>query len=212
MEFVTIHDLSRELNIPSRVVRYRLMNLIAEGKFKEHEDFRRDDFKDDQHFVWKINPMRFIQETALKPAPPLTAVNEVGKQPMPLVNQSVNAKPPAGNEVQPSATKAENNAPVEDGERSLARELIDVLKEQLHVKDTQLREQGEQLKDEHELNLKLTGTMLQQAQKIENLLRLTSGEPESPDVVIDSDQSGNETVNQGSSVDNKTRNRSAVAG
>ena len=48
MEFVTIHDLSRELNVPARVIRYRLIHLIAEGKPKEHDDFRRDDFKDDQ--------------------------------------------------------------------------------------------------------------------------------------------------------------------
>jgi hypothetical protein len=61
MEFVTIHDLSRELNVPARVIRYRLIHLIAEGKLKENEDFRRDDFKDDQHFIWKINPLSFMR-------------------------------------------------------------------------------------------------------------------------------------------------------
>ena len=40
MEFVTIHYLSRELNIPSRVVRYRLLNLVVEEKLKKREDFR----------------------------------------------------------------------------------------------------------------------------------------------------------------------------
>ena len=67
MEFVTIHDLSRELNIPARVIRYRLIQLIAEGKLKEHDDFRRVDFKDGQHFLWKIHPLRFMQESGLKP-------------------------------------------------------------------------------------------------------------------------------------------------
>jgi hypothetical protein len=46
MEFVTIHDLSRELNVPARVIRYRLIHLIAEGKLKKHKGFRQDDFKD----------------------------------------------------------------------------------------------------------------------------------------------------------------------
>ena len=36
MEFVTIHDLSRELNTPARVIRYRLIHLIMEGKLKEN--------------------------------------------------------------------------------------------------------------------------------------------------------------------------------
>ena len=56
--------------------------------------------------------------------------------------------------------------------------MIDLLKNQITVKDDQLREQGEQLKDLNDLNVKLTGTMLQQNQKIENLLRLTGGESE----------------------------------
>ncbi len=56
--------------------------------------------------------------------------------------------------------------------------MIDLLKDQIKVKDGQLREQGEQLKDLNDLNVKLTGTMLQQNQKIENLLRLTGGKSE----------------------------------
>ncbi len=61
---------------------------------------------------------------------------------------------------------------------TLAREMIDLLKEQIKVKDSQLEEQGGQLKETHELNLKLTGTMLQQSQEIKNLLRLTGGQTE----------------------------------
>ena len=53
MEFVAIHDLSRELNFPARVIRYRLIQPIAERKLKQHEDFRRDKFKDNQYFDWK---------------------------------------------------------------------------------------------------------------------------------------------------------------
>jgi hypothetical protein len=181
MEFVTIHDLSRELNTPARVIRYRLIHLIADGKLKEHEDFRRDDFKDDQHFVWKIHPLRFMQESGLNPTvtKSLTAGNEIDNQPLPTVNQLGNNRAAAKVETEKTVTDLDNDA----GNKALAREMIDLLKDQIRVKDHQLREQGEQIKETHELNLKLTGTMLQQSQKIENLLRLTEGKTEMPEAV-----------------------------
>jgi hypothetical protein len=193
MEFVTIHDLSRELNAPARVIRYRLIHLIADGKLKEHEDFRREDFKDDQHFLWKINPLSFLRQTGLKPVtavnqiddPLVTTGNKADNQPensngspvkssSTVVNQSDNHLLPLVNEV----GKTANNSVTKTGEPSLEREMIDLLKDQIQVKDGQLREQGEQLKDLNDLNVKLTGTMLQQNQKIENLLRLTGGKSE----------------------------------
>jgi len=184
MEFVTIHDLSRELNTPARVIRYRLINLIAEGKMKEGEDFRRDDFKDDQHFTWKINPLTFMRETGLKTVldtPPvnqsgnsvITPVNEPVTKTSPVVNQPVNNPPPA-------VTKSLTSDTSVDNKPSLEREMIDLLKDQIKIKDGQIHEQGEQLKDINDLNVKLTGTMLQQNQKIENLLRLTGGKTEVP--------------------------------
>ena len=82
MEFVTIHDLSRELNTPERVIRYRLINLIPAGKLKETEDFRRDEFKDDQPFTWKNHPLRCMPESGLKPVTtPLTMDNNLANQP-----------------------------------------------------------------------------------------------------------------------------------
>jgi hypothetical protein len=94
MEFVTIHDLSRELNVPARVIRYRLIHLIAEGKLKEQEDFRRDDYKDDQHFVWKINPLSFMHQTGFKTdAPVNTLDNHSVTSAAKTDNQSSNLKP-----------------------------------------------------------------------------------------------------------------------
>ena len=81
--------------------------------------------------------------------------------------------------VSPSVTKTaqiDNN--VATKQPSPGREMIDLMKDQIKVKDGQLHEQGEQLKDLNDLNVKLTGTMLQQNQKIENLLRLTGGKSE----------------------------------
>jgi len=193
MEFVTIHDLSRELNVPARVVRYRLIQLIAEGKLKENEDFRRDEFRDEQHFLWKINPLSFMRQTGLKP---ITAVNQIDNdliptgdkadnQPLKFVDEPQNDKVPSGKSSSTVVNQSDNHLPPpvsnegrmdnNAGNKSLEREMIDLLKNQITVKDDQLREQGEQLKDLNDLNVKLTGTMLQQNQKIENLLRLTGG-------------------------------------
>lgn len=204
MEFVTIHDLSRELNIAARVIRYRLINLIADGKFKENEDFRRDDFKDEQHFVWKIQPLRFMQETGMKPALPLPVDNKVDNQPAPPVNQVVNKPEPIDNSRLPTGNQAGNNVDTKAEDDSLAREMIDLLKDQIRVKDGQLREQGEQLKETHELNVKLTGTMLQQAQEIKNLLRLTGGKTESADFVTKEPHVDNEIVNDNESAGNQS--------
>lgn len=189
MEFVTIHDLSRELNTPARVIRYRLINLIADGKLKENEDFRRDEFKDDQHFVWRIHPLRFIQESGLRPVTsPLTTDIKLDNQPLSTVSRNGDNYATTSREgpiiVDQPVNSTGNSADTKTGDTSLFREMVDLLKEQVKVKDGQLKDQGEQLKETHELNLKLTGTMLQQAQKIENLLRLTEGKTESPEVVI----------------------------
>ena len=121
MEFVTIHDLSRELNTPARVIRYRLIHLIMEGKLKENEDFRRDDYKDDQHFVWKINPITFMRATELKPAAPanqidnslVTAVTKSDNKPIPSVNQPEKSDETAGSGSLSRVNQTGNNpAPV----------------------------------------------------------------------------------------------------
>src|SRR6185437_10831511 len=130
MEFVTIHDLSRELNTPARVIRYRLINLIADGKLKEHDDFRRDDFKDDQHFVWKIHPLRFMQESGLKPTvtSPSTTDNKIDNQPSATVNHAGNTLASSGAEAQKvviqPANNTGNNGDNKMGETTLAREMI----------------------------------------------------------------------------------------
>lgn len=214
MEFVTIHNLSRELNIPARVIRYRLLHLIAEGKLKEHEDFRREAFKDDRHFNWKIHPLRFMQETGFKPTtlPPTKAsVNNV----LTPDNKTVNQNAVVGNQSDNGATRASidrGQTPLKFAEPSLAREMIDLLKDQIRVKDTQLQDQGEQLKETHELNLKLTGTMLQQSQKIENLMRLTGGKSELEDVVTQNRPFDNSADNQSASSVIKDVNEEAEFG
>ena len=85
MDFLTIHELSVEFDIPARVLRYRFHQLRQEAKLADGVDYRRDDFVDDRHFFWKINPVSFMRETGLKPVTKsATLVNETDNQ-KPLV-------------------------------------------------------------------------------------------------------------------------------
>jgi hypothetical protein len=71
MEFLTLHELSRELNKPERQLRHKFKNLLKKNTLVEGEDFIREGYVDDQHFVFKINPLRFVELTQLNPAPHL---------------------------------------------------------------------------------------------------------------------------------------------
>ena len=65
MEFLTIHELSRQFDTPARVIRYRFHKLRQVGKLAEDQDYRRDDLVDDQHFEWKINPVSFMRAAGM---------------------------------------------------------------------------------------------------------------------------------------------------
>src|SRR3954453_8770773 len=69
MEFLTLHELSRRLNKPERQLRHKFKNLLKKNTLKEGEDFIREGYIDDQHFIFKINPLRFVELTQLNPAP-----------------------------------------------------------------------------------------------------------------------------------------------
>jgi hypothetical protein len=61
MQYLTLHELARQFNKPERQVRYRFRELLKAGKLTEGEDFRKEDFVDEFHFAYKINPLRFIE-------------------------------------------------------------------------------------------------------------------------------------------------------
>lgn len=214
MEFVTIHDLSRELNIPARVVRYRFHQLVEAQKLAEGDDYRRDEYVDDQHFVWRINPLSFMRETGLSPTLKIPAIPTLGtpasgpelvNQPPPPVNNSVTNEPKPVNQPSESVTKSQPVDTKPTGP-SIEREMIDLIKEQLRTKDEQLREQSEHLKKINDLNVKLVGQTVQQAKQIEKLLQLTGGKTDLSDLVTkrgnNDDEVGNEFDNQNVDVGN----------
>jgi len=143
MDFLTIHQLSVEFDIPARVVRYRFHQLRQSNKLVEGTDYRRDDFVDDQHFFWKINPVSFMRETRLKPvtkaknpvtelgSKPPSGDTKVVNQPPPLVDQPF----PGGNKV---SSQSENKTEPPPATPTVEREMLDFLKGQIKVKDGQI--------------------------------------------------------------------------
>jgi hypothetical protein len=160
MEFLTLHQLSRELNKPERVLRHKFKNLHKKNILVEGEDFIREGYIDDQHFVFKINPVRFAQLADLAPAPPLgntgyQPVNNLDNTGYQTVTNSVtnfDANPPVSDTNR--GNQKENTVATDTQESmntSMANDFITLLKEQLHEKDKQLAEKDELLKSSNEL-------------------------------------------------------------
>jgi DNA-binding transcriptional ArsR family regulator len=65
MEFLTIHELSTQFDTTARIIRYHFHRLRRAGKLTEEQDFKRDNFVDDQHFEWRINPVSFMRASGM---------------------------------------------------------------------------------------------------------------------------------------------------
>src|SRR5882762_7374624 len=94
MEFVTLPQLARELNKPEKVLRYKFKKLLKKNTLVDGEDFVREGYIDDKHFLYKINPIRFVALTQLNPAPLPDEIgyqiaNNVDTNGYPIVNQRV---------------------------------------------------------------------------------------------------------------------------
>src|SRR5215218_7847049 len=152
MEFLTLHELSRQLNKPERQLRHRFKNLLKNSALVEGEDFIREGYIDDQHFVFKINPLRFVELTQLNPAPPpdnngYQVGNRVDNNGYQVGDKSVNTidtKPPE------SVTNSGNQHELSDTQEivldDVTNDYIELLKEQLREKDKQLSVKDDQLK------------------------------------------------------------------
>lgn len=175
MEFLTLHELSLRFDIPVRVLRYRLRHLLQAGKLTEGADFRRDDYVDETHFIWKINPDSFVRITGRR------SVNTVVTQTQSGAHHVVSEPAPLATK-QP-ASGSPTLANVDTKSSSIEREIIDLLKEQVRVKDGQIADLTAQSKTLTALHEKLTGAVVHQGEEIRNLLRLTGGETEADEVV-----------------------------
>jgi hypothetical protein len=163
MEFLTLHQLSRELNKPEKVLRYKFKNLLKKNTLVEGEDFIREGYIDDQHFVFKINPVRFARLTELSPAPPPdtngyqggtqgsdvgTNVGNHGYQTGTESVTNIGTKTPeVGTQHENMSTADTPTSP----QSAMVDKLIGLLEEQLREKDKQLKEKDEQLKSKDEI-------------------------------------------------------------
>jgi hypothetical protein len=185
MEFLTIHELSRQFDTPARVIRYRFHKLRQAGKLTEAQDYRRDDLVDDQHFEWKINPVSFMHAAGMTLAAtgPASALgNSPATKSAPLVAKVDNQHtPPVTQAPRPVTNVPETVAKPVTNE--LEREMITILKEQVKVKDGQISDLSVQVREVSEINVKLIGQTLQQSQHIQDLLRLTGGKMDFNDTV-----------------------------
>src|SRR3954469_22366505 len=97
MEFLTLHELSVQLDTSVRVLRHRLRQLLTEGKLVENRDCRREDYVDPTHFVWRVDRVAFIRATGLQPVAtranqPSPSVNPPASQPASPVTNAANPK------------------------------------------------------------------------------------------------------------------------
>jgi hypothetical protein len=181
MEFLTLHELSRELNKPERQLRHKFKNLLKKNTLVEGEDFIREGYIDDQHFVFKINPLRFAELTQLHPTPlPDTTGYQVGTKAdnsgyqvaTKSVNNTDTTPQESGTNVgnqQPKINTSDTQEIVLD---DITNDYIELLKEQLREKDKQLSVKDEQLKAKDDL-LKLAH---EQAKEKDNAQILALGE------------------------------------
>ena len=164
MEFLTLHDLSRHLDKPEKNIRYRFNQLKYANKLIEGEDFIKADFVDENHFTYKINPVTFLEKTKLIPIP-------ITDNPL---DTNVGTKEPEldtkrDNQPQEFGTKPDTNFGTNTLPADLAADFIATLKEQLRVKDEQLKNAMMQVKDLQEINNMAMGEVVQLNRTIRQL-------------------------------------------
>ena len=181
MEFLTLHELSRELNKPERQLRHKFKNLLKSNTLKDGEDFIREGYIDDQHFVFKINPVRFAELTRLNPAPPLDSTeyhvgNNLDNSGDQVDTKSVNTVVTNAPEVDTTVGNHQSHIDTSDTQEivldDITNDFIELLKEQLREKDKQIAVKDEQLRSKDEL-LKLAH---EQAKEKDNAQILALGE------------------------------------
>lgn len=68
-EFITIAQLAQGFNVSEKVIRHAFKKLLRQQKLVEGEDYIREGYRDELHFVYKIHPGRFAVHSNLFPAP-----------------------------------------------------------------------------------------------------------------------------------------------
>lgn len=168
-----------QLDLSVRVIRLRLRRHVAEGNLIEGRDCRRDDYVDETHFIWRVDPAAFVRATGSQPV--IRSATQAVTQFRWTDNHSDIRVPKAGG--RPSDEVSQTLPNVDKQSSALEREMIDLLKSQLGAKDGQIADLSEQNKKLNDMNLKLVAQTVQQSDRIQTLLQLTEGKMELADMV-----------------------------
>jgi len=68
-EFLTIAQLAQGFNVSEKVIRHAFKKLLKQHKLIDGEDYLREGYRDELHFMYKIHPGRFAVHSNLFPAP-----------------------------------------------------------------------------------------------------------------------------------------------
>ena len=69
-DFISIAQLAQGYHLSEKVIRHAFKKLLKQNKLIEGEDFIREGYRDELHFVYKIHPGRFAVHSNLFPTPP----------------------------------------------------------------------------------------------------------------------------------------------
>ena len=147
MDFVTLPQLARDLNIPERRVRHRFRRLVAAGKLVEGKDFNKEEFQDEFHFTYMIHPQHFIQEAKFQKEaedalrdrtdllPPGT---NIGNNSQPTDNKMGATLQPSGGHVDNQQLPSASDLGTKQNEDDVA--MVAWLRKQIDDKEAELKE------------------------------------------------------------------------
>ena len=222
MEFLTLHQLSREFDKPEKVLRYKFHQLRKQNKLNDGEDFIREDFIDERHFVYKINPVTFFKVAGLAPVP-LPDINgyqadiNIATTEESLDNhidtngyQTVTKNQERDTNIDTQPPDVDTKPDPNGYQENMMHDFIAVLKEQLKVKDAQIGHYKDQLNDLQKTNNMAMSEVVQ----LNRRLQLVRGyQPDTPrdtngyqtETTVDNQEAGfgNQSGNQPDDVDTK---------
>lgn len=224
-DFLTIHELSTHFDVSARVIRYNFQKLREAGKLLADLDYKQINYRDATHFEWLIALTPFMRESGLARSPVVTQVFPTAPVSKPVspslpfvtkpdnhlsapVNQVGNASENVATQPLPTATKPANQLDTKDTKphetTPLEREMIDLLKGELTIKNGQIAELSEQNAKLNDLNKNLVGQSVQLSERIQKLMQLPAGDnkPSSRTIKVDEAlvSTGNKVVSDASSV------------
>lgn len=174
-EFLTIAQLAQGFNVSEKVIRHTFKKLLKQKKLIEGEDYIREGYRDELHFVFKIHAGRFAVHSKLIPASSpvddlATKFATTGTQ---VDSQSASQDTDSGSKLDSKPDELGTKSATQPGSQGInpAREEADVLPRTESRKENELIEKLLESKDENVSTLKEhIGDLRSQLSKKDDLL------------------------------------------